>query len=333
MDYVSSVNPLDEVVEQDGARVMIAPMAQMFLIGTEIDYETGCWKAVQVPQPQRGRGLRLRRIDQVPRRARRLTGACGDGLFPICRLSLCPNTLGVSARRKGIADEETRRRQLEDERHRGLAGRGAALLAAHPAPACEMLLCPPATLIAQMAGAAKGSALRVGGQDCHAKAAGAHTGDISARCWPMPAPAMSSLAIPNAAPTMANRCAGARQGRGRPGRGPDRHRLHRRDRGRARRGQDAGGDRQPACRVGARWARPPRTWSSPMNPSGPSAPAARPRWPRSPRSTAFLRAGCAADRAEAEGVRCSMVGRSSRRTRPRSLPCRMSTARWSAGPA
>ena len=41
MDYVASVNPLDEVVEQDGARVMIAPMAQMFLIGTEIDYETG----------------------------------------------------------------------------------------------------------------------------------------------------------------------------------------------------------------------------------------------------------------------------------------------------
>ena len=40
MDYVSEVNPLDEVVEQGGARVLIAPMAQMFLIGTEIDYET-----------------------------------------------------------------------------------------------------------------------------------------------------------------------------------------------------------------------------------------------------------------------------------------------------
>jgi len=40
MDYVSKVDPLDEVVEQDGARVMIAPMAQMFLFGTEIDYET-----------------------------------------------------------------------------------------------------------------------------------------------------------------------------------------------------------------------------------------------------------------------------------------------------
>ncbi|MBZ8119340.1 iron-sulfur cluster assembly accessory protein [Roseovarius sp. LXJ103] len=39
MDYVTEVDPLDEVVEQAGARVMIAPMAQMFLFGTEIDYE------------------------------------------------------------------------------------------------------------------------------------------------------------------------------------------------------------------------------------------------------------------------------------------------------
>jgi iron-sulfur cluster assembly protein len=39
MDYVTDLNPFDEVVEQDGARVLIAPMAQMFLIGTEIDYE------------------------------------------------------------------------------------------------------------------------------------------------------------------------------------------------------------------------------------------------------------------------------------------------------
>ncbi len=55
-----------------------------------------------------------------------------------------------------------------------------ALVAAHPAPACEMLLCPPATLIAQMAWAARGSALLVGGQDCHPMASGAHTGDIAA---------------------------------------------------------------------------------------------------------------------------------------------------------
>ena len=40
MDYVSEIDPHDEIVEQDGARVLIAPMAQMFLFGTEIDYET-----------------------------------------------------------------------------------------------------------------------------------------------------------------------------------------------------------------------------------------------------------------------------------------------------
>ncbi len=40
MEYASEINPMDEVVEQDGARVMIAPMAQMFLFGTQIDYQT-----------------------------------------------------------------------------------------------------------------------------------------------------------------------------------------------------------------------------------------------------------------------------------------------------
>jgi iron-sulfur cluster assembly protein len=40
MDFAAEVGAHDEVVEQDGARVIIAPMAQMFLIGTEIDYET-----------------------------------------------------------------------------------------------------------------------------------------------------------------------------------------------------------------------------------------------------------------------------------------------------
>ena len=40
MDYVAEQDPNDGVVEQDGARVLIAPMAQMFLFGTEIDYET-----------------------------------------------------------------------------------------------------------------------------------------------------------------------------------------------------------------------------------------------------------------------------------------------------
>ena len=39
MEYVDEIDPNDEVVEREGARVLIAPMAQMFLFGTEIDYE------------------------------------------------------------------------------------------------------------------------------------------------------------------------------------------------------------------------------------------------------------------------------------------------------
>lgn len=66
-----------------------------------------------------------------------------------------------------------------------------ALIAAHPAPGCEMLLCPPATLISAMA-AVKSPALHVGAQDCHAKASGAHTGDLSA---PMLADAGASHVI------------------------------------------------------------------------------------------------------------------------------------------
>ena len=39
MDYVDDIEAHDELIEEGGARVMIAPMAQMFLFGTEIDYE------------------------------------------------------------------------------------------------------------------------------------------------------------------------------------------------------------------------------------------------------------------------------------------------------
>jgi triosephosphate isomerase len=45
----------------------------------------------------------------------------------------------------------------------------------------DLLVCPPATLIAAFAEKAQGStALAVGAQDCHPKPSGAHTGDISA---------------------------------------------------------------------------------------------------------------------------------------------------------
>jgi triosephosphate isomerase (TIM) len=56
----------------------------------------------------------------------------------------------------------------------------AALAAAHPDPACDMLICPPATLIAQVVWAARNTRVMTGGQDCHPEASGAHTGDISA---------------------------------------------------------------------------------------------------------------------------------------------------------
>ncbi|HEX5211246.1 MAG TPA: triose-phosphate isomerase [Pseudolabrys sp.] len=44
----------------------------------------------------------------------------------------------------------------------------------------DLMVCPPATLIADFAAAARGSAVAIGGQDCHAEPAGAHTGDIAA---------------------------------------------------------------------------------------------------------------------------------------------------------
>jgi triosephosphate isomerase len=44
----------------------------------------------------------------------------------------------------------------------------------------RVALCPPATLIAQMAWALRGGAVEIGGQDCHAKASGAFTGSVSA---------------------------------------------------------------------------------------------------------------------------------------------------------
>jgi triosephosphate isomerase (TIM) len=44
----------------------------------------------------------------------------------------------------------------------------------------DLMVCPPATLIANFCAAARGSAITIGAQDCHPEVAGAHTGDISA---------------------------------------------------------------------------------------------------------------------------------------------------------
>jgi triosephosphate isomerase (TIM) len=47
-------------------------------------------------------------------------------------------------------------------------------------PAVDLLVCPPATLLAQFSAVVSGSPVRIGAQDCHAEPAGAFTGDLSA---------------------------------------------------------------------------------------------------------------------------------------------------------
>jgi triosephosphate isomerase len=49
-----------------------------------------------------------------------------------------------------------------------------------PEVGCDLMLCPPFTLVGLFATRAAGSDLVIGGQDCHPKASGAHTGDVAA---------------------------------------------------------------------------------------------------------------------------------------------------------
>jgi triosephosphate isomerase len=56
----------------------------------------------------------------------------------------------------------------------------AKIIAGSGACQCDLMVCPPATLLAEFAAAARGSAVTIGAQDCHPEASGAHTGDIAA---------------------------------------------------------------------------------------------------------------------------------------------------------
>lgn len=56
----------------------------------------------------------------------------------------------------------------------------AAGLASGQTAGCDAMLCPPATLLAPMRVKLGSGPILLGGQDCHAAASGAHTGDISA---------------------------------------------------------------------------------------------------------------------------------------------------------
>ena len=64
----------------------------------------------------------------------------------------------------------------------GLRAAAAQLAAAlrGGAQGCDLLVCPPATVLAEVAGLLAGSPVMVGGQDCHPDTLGAHTGDLSA---------------------------------------------------------------------------------------------------------------------------------------------------------
>jgi triosephosphate isomerase (TIM) len=62
----------------------------------------------------------------------------------------------------------------------GLALARAVAERARTAHRCELLVCPPFTLLAAVGEALTGSGVALGGQDCHSAAAGAFTGCISA---------------------------------------------------------------------------------------------------------------------------------------------------------
>src|SRR6516165_901422 len=56
----------------------------------------------------------------------------------------------------------------------------AIIMGAGELSAVDLMVCPPATLIAAFAGLAHGTPVAIGAQDCHPEPAGAFTGDISA---------------------------------------------------------------------------------------------------------------------------------------------------------
>ncbi len=111
----------------------------------------------------------------------------------------------------------------------------------------EVLVCPPATLIMAIVEAVKGSGLLVGGQNCHAQANGAHTGDVAAE--------MLRDAGLHACDRRPFRAAHRLRRDRRQGAGESRSglagrvaadRLHRRDPRRTRRREDLVGARKPA---------------------------------------------------------------------------------------
>ncbi len=122
--------------------------------------------------------------------------------------------------------------------------------AAEVAGKADLLVCPPATLIAAFADKARGKKVAVGAQDCHPKASGAHTGDIAAE---MLADAGATAIIVGHSERRADHGEGdalirqKAEAAWRAGVGRDR--LHRRDAGPARCRPDPGYRPRPAQRL------------------------------------------------------------------------------------
>jgi triosephosphate isomerase (TIM) len=71
--------------------------------------------------------------------------------------------------------------KMNGQRADGLAlARDLARRSAAERPAAALLVCPPFTLLTAVADAIAGSPIALGGQDCHTRPQGAHTGDVGA---------------------------------------------------------------------------------------------------------------------------------------------------------
>ena len=71
-----------------------------------------------------------------------------------------------------------------------------ALMARHPAPSVDLLLCPPATLVTQAADRVAGHPMLIGAQDCHPARPVPILAICRLRFWPMPGPGRSFSGIP-----------------------------------------------------------------------------------------------------------------------------------------
>ena len=91
MEWAEDQKPFDEVVEDKGVKVLIDAKAMMFLLGTEMDFQSSAAEiGLRVQQPQPGLRLRLRRERAAEARRRRPDAALAERRLPA--LNSAPGT-------------------------------------------------------------------------------------------------------------------------------------------------------------------------------------------------------------------------------------------------